>query len=141
MNYPRIAMAALVALLVFFVYGFLVEGMLIRKDFALSAALYRDSNAQMKYLPVGMASVLVGLLAATVLYAKWCGGVSGAMMGLRFGLLMGVFAACIHAISNLVTMNMNVRLGLEIALSTFVGWVLAGLAIGSVYKPTIAIAP
>ena len=141
MNYPRIAMAALVALLVFFVYGFLVEGMLIRKDFALSAALYRDSNAQMKYLPVGMASVLVGLLAATVLYAKWCGGVSGAMMGLRFGLLMGVFAACIHAISNLVTMNMNVRLGLEIALSTFVGWVLAGLAIGSVYKPTIAVAP
>ena len=140
MNYPRIAMAALVALLVFFVYGFLVEGMLIRKDFALSAALYRDSNAQMKYLPVGMASVLVGLLAATVLYAKWCGGVSGAMMGLRFGLLMGVFAACIHAISNLVTMNMNVRLGLEIALSTFVGWVLAGIAIGSVYKPAIAVA-
>jgi len=140
MNYPRVAMAALVALLVFFAYGFLVEGMLIRNDFALSAALYRDSNAQMKYLPVGMASVLVGLFAATLLYAKWCGGVSGAMMGLRFGLLMGVFAACTHAISNLVTMNMNVRLGLEIALSTFVGWVLAGIAIGSVYKPAIAVA-
>jgi len=39
-----------------------------------------------------------------------------------------------------VTMNMNVRLGLEIALSTFVGWVLAGIAIGSVYKPAIAVA-
>ena len=140
MNYPRVAMAALAALLVFFVYGFLVEGMLIRKDFALSAALYRDSNAQIKYMPIGMASVLVGLLAATVLYAKWCGGVSGTMMGLRFGLLMGVFAACIHAISNLVTMNMNVRLGVEIALSTFVGWVLAGIAIGSVYRPTMAVA-
>ena len=101
MNYSRIAMAALAALLVFFVYGFLVEGMLIRKDFALSAALYRDSNAQLKYMPIGMAAVLIGLFAATVLYAQWCGGVSGAMMGLRFGVLMGVFAACIHAISNL----------------------------------------
>jgi hypothetical protein len=89
----------------------------------------------MKYMPIGMASVLVGLFAATVLYAKWCGGVSGAAIGLRFGLLMGVFVACIHAISNLVTMNMNLRLGLEIAFSTFVGWVLAGITIGAVYRP------
>ena len=137
MNYPRIAMAALAALLVFFVYGFLVEGMLIRSHFALSAALYRDSNAQMKYMPIGMAAVLIGLIAAALVYAKWCGGVSGAMMGLRFGLLMGVFTACIHAISNLVTLNMNMRLGLEIALSTFVGWLLAGIAIGAVYRPVV----
>jgi len=124
MNYPRVVMAAVAALVVFFVYGFLVEGMLIRKDFALSAALYRDSNAQMKYMPIGMASVLVGLLAAAALYAKWCGGVTRAMSGLQFGLTMGVFTACVHALSNLVTMNMNVRLGLEITASTFFGWVL-----------------
>jgi len=139
MNYPRIAMAAVAALLVFFVYGFLVEGMLIRKDFALSAALYRDSSAQMKYMPIGMVAVLIGLLAAATVYAKWCGGASGSMVGLRFGALMGVFAACIHAISNVVTLNMNLRLGLEIALSTFVGWVLAGIAMGAVYKPRAAV--
>ncbi len=138
MNYSRVAMAAVAALVVFFVYGFLAEGWLIRKDFALSAALYRDSNAQIKYMPLGMASVLVGLLAAAVLYAKWCGGETGAMTGLRFGLLMGVFTACVHAISNVVTMNMNLKLGLEIAASTFVGWVLAGITIGLVYKPAIA---
>ena len=138
MNYPRVVMAAVAALVVFFVYGFLVEGMLIRKDFAPSAALYRTSDLQMKYMPLGMASVLVGLLAAAALYAKWCGGESGAMTGLQFGLLMGVFTACVHAISNLVTMNMNVRLGLEITASTFVGWVLAGITIGLVYKPAIA---
>lgn len=137
MNYPRVALAAVAALLVFFVYGFLTEGWLIRKDFALSVALYRDSNAQMKYMPIGMASVLVGLLAAAALYAKWCGGVTGAMSGLQFGLLMGVFTACVHALSNLVTMNMNVRLGLEITASTFFGWVLAGIAIGLVYKPAM----
>lgn len=138
MNYPRIVMAAVAALVVFFVYGFLVEGMLIRKDFALSAALYRTSDLQMKYMPLGMVSVLVGLLAAAVLYAKWSGGASGAVTGLQFGLLMGVFTACVHALSNLVTMNLNLKLGLEIAASTFFGWVLAGITMGLVYKPTVA---
>jgi hypothetical protein len=128
-------MAAVAALVVFFVYGFLTEGMLIRKDFALSAALYRDSNAQIKYMPIGMASVLVGLLAAAALYAKWSGGATGAASGLQFGLLMGVFTACVHALSNLVTMNMHPKLGLEIAVSTFFGWLLAGVTIGLVYKP------
>lgn len=140
MNYPRIAAAAVAATVVFFVYGFLVEGMLIRKDFALSAMLYRDSAAQMKYMPIGLVSVLVALFAAAALYAKWCGGVSGATTGLQFGLLMGLFTACVHAISNLVTMNINVKLGLEIAASTFIGWALAGIAIGVVYKPVMAIA-
>lgn len=138
MNYPRIVMAAVAALVVFFVYGFLIEGMLIRKDFAPSAALYRTSDLQMKYMPIGMASVLVGLLAAALIYAKWCGGASGAVSGLQFGLLMGVFVACSHTISNLVTMNMDLRLGLETTASAFFGWLLAGITIGLVYKPAVA---
>jgi hypothetical protein len=138
MNYPRIVLAALAAMLVFFAWGFLTEGWLIRKDFARSAVLYRTSDLQMKYMPLGMASVLTGLLAAVVIYAGWCGATSTAMKGLQFGLLMGVFVACIHALSNLVTMNMDLKLGLEITVSTFVGWVLAGIVIGLVYRPAIA---
>jgi hypothetical protein len=138
MNYPRIVLAALAAMLVFFAWGFLTEGWLIRKDFARSAVLYRTSDLQMKYMPLGMASVLTGLLAAVVIYAGWCGATSTAIKGLQFGLLMGVFAACIHALSNLVTMNMDLKLGLEITVSTFVGWVLAGIVIGLVYRPAIA---
>ena len=135
MNYPRLLLAAFAALIVFFAWGFLTEGWLLRKDFAPSAALYRTSDLQMKYMPFGLASVLVGLLAAVVLYAGWCGGTSGAVKGLQFGLILGVFVACIHSISNLVTMNMDTKLGLEITVSTAIGWVLAGLVIGLVYKP------
>jgi hypothetical protein len=135
MNYLRILLAALAALVTFFAWGFFTEGWLIRKDFAASAALYRSTDMQMKYMPLGMASILVGLLMAVVLYAGWCGGTSGAVKGLQFGLLMGVFVACIHPISNLVTMNMDTKLGLEIAVSNAIGWVLAGLVIGLVYKP------
>src|SRR5215469_4266382 len=135
LNYPRLLLAAVAALVVFFAWGFLTEGWLLRKDFAASAALYRTSDLQMKYMPFGLASVLVALLAAVVLYASWCGGASGAMKGLQFGLIIGVFVACIHPISNLVTMNMNMKLGLEITVSTFIGWLLAGLVIGLVYRP------
>ena len=135
MNYPRVVFAAVAALVVFFGWGFLTEGWLIRKDFAASAALYRTSDLQIKYMPYGLASVLVGLLAASVLYAGWCGGTPGPVRGLQFGLLMGVFVACVHPISNLVTMNMDTKLGLEIAVSNAIGWVLAGLVIGLVYKP------
>jgi hypothetical protein len=136
-NYPRLVLAAVAALIVFFAWGFLTEGWLLRKDFASSAALYRTSDLQMKYMPLGMASVLVALLAAVALYAGWCGGTSGAVRGLQFGLLMGVFVACVHPISNLVTMNMDTKLGLEIAASNAIGWVLAGLVIGLVYKPIV----
>ena len=135
MNYSRLLLAAVAALVVFFAWGFLTEGWLLRNDFAPSAALYRTSDLQMKYMPFGLASVLVALLAAVVLYAGWCGGTSGAVKGLQFGLIIGVFVACIHPISNLVTMNMDTKLGLEITLSTAIGWVLAGLVIGLVYKP------
>jgi 1,4-dihydroxy-2-naphthoate octaprenyltransferase len=135
MNYSRVLLAAVAALVVFFAWGFLTEGWLLRRDFAPSAALYRTSDLQMKYMPFGMVSVLVALLAAVVLYAGWCGGTSGAVKGLQFGLIIGVFVACIHPISNLVTMNMDTKLGLEITLSTAIGWVLAGLVIGLVYKP------
>ena len=135
MNYPRVLLAAVAALIVFFAWGFLTEGWLLRKDFAPSAALYRSSDLQMKYMPLGMASVLVALFAAVVLYAVWCGGTSDMAKGLQFGLLMGVFVACVHPISNLVTMNMDTKLGLEIAASNAIGWVLAGLVIGLVYKP------
>lgn len=134
MNYPRMVLAAVAALLVFFLYGFLTEGWLIREDFALSAMLYRDSHAQTKYMPIGMASILVGLLAAAVLYAKWSGGETGAKSGLQFGLLLGTFTACVHALSNLMTMNLHPKLGLEIAVSTFIGWLLAGVTLGVVYR-------
>jgi hypothetical protein len=137
MNYPRLVLAAVAALIVFFAWGFLTEGWLLRKDFASSAALYRTSDLQMKYMPLGMASVLVALLAAVALYAGWCGGTSGAVRGLQFGMLMGVFVACVHPISNLVTMNMDTKLGLELAASNAIGWVLAGLVIGLVYKPIV----
>lgn len=135
MNDLRILPAAVAEVIAFFAWGFLTEGWLLKKDFASSAALYRPTDLQMKYMPLGLASVPMGLLAAAALYAGWFGGASNGLKGLQFGLLMGVLVACIHPISNLITMNVDSKLGLEIVASTLVGWVLAGIVIGLVYKP------
>lgn len=137
MNYPRVVCAAFAALPVFFAWGFLTEGWLLRKDFVISAALYRTSDLQMKFMPFGLASVLVALFAAVAIYARWCGETYGAASGFQFGILMGIFVACIHPISNLITMNMDVKLGLEITMSNAIGWILAALVIGLIYKPLI----
>jgi ABC-type Na+ efflux pump permease subunit len=69
MNYSRVLLAAVAALIVFFTWGFLTEGWRLRKDFVPSATLYRTSDLQMKYMPFGLVSVLAALLAATALYA------------------------------------------------------------------------
>ena len=135
MNYPRLALAALAATVMFFAFGFLTEGWLIRGDFAPSAALYRTADALQRYMPIGLASMLAGMFAASALYAKWSGGICNLKSGLRFGLLAGVLAVCIHALPNLVTLNMDVKLGVEIAVSTFLQWVLSGATIGAVYRP------
>jgi putative flippase GtrA len=87
MNYFRLLLAAVAALVTFFAWGFLTEGWLIWKDFASSAALYRASDMQMKYMPFGMASTLVALLTAVLLYAGWCGATSFAVRGLQFSLV------------------------------------------------------
>ena len=135
MNYPRLFLAAFVALIVFFAWGFLTEGWLLLGAFKPSAALYRTADLQLKYMPLGLASVFIALLTSAAIYAVWCHDTSGALKGVQFGLLIGLFVACVHPISNLVTMKMDLKLGLLTTLTAFLGWVLVGLVIGLVYKP------
>lgn len=48
---------------------------------------------------------------------------------------MRVFVARVHPISSLITMNIDAKLGLEIAASNAIGWVLVGPVKGVVYRP------
>src|SRR5882762_5208973 len=55
MNYGRIAIAAVAATVVYYTYGFLVEGLLIRKDFSPCSAVYRSAETMPGYIPLGFA--------------------------------------------------------------------------------------
>jgi hypothetical protein len=140
MNYGRIGVAALAATIVFFVIGFLGEGLLFRKDFSPNSNLYRSAETISKYMPMGMLSLLVAMFALSLIYASWFSGAgsgSALSQGVRFGLLVGIFAACIHTITNFVTMNLGAKLSLEITMSTIVQWVLVGAVIAAIYKPAV----
>lgn len=137
MNFPRAALAALAATVVFFVLGFLGEGWLFRSHFLPYQSLYRSATDLQRTMPLGMVALLVANLVVVAVFARWSAGRSGAGVGLRFGLLLGIFVTCVHPIPNLLTMNLGSRLGLEIALSTFVQWVTIGAVVGSVYRPRL----
>jgi hypothetical protein len=140
MNYTRLAIAAVVGTVVYFAWGYLIEGWLIRDHFIPSQVVYRDISTMQKYMPLGLLSSLLAIFLMAVIYAKVSaapGAGSGATSGVFFGLLFGIFAACIHTISNFVTMNIDTRLGLETTASCLVQWTLVGVTIALLYKPLL----
>src|SRR5437762_2330138 len=120
MNYLRIALARIEVTVAYFLYGFLVEGLLIRKDFAPYTALYRSAESAMRHMPLGFAGVLVAVFVAAMMYAKGYEGGSGVAEGARFGLLLGIFVACTFVGVNYATLNIGKRLALELAISAIV---------------------
>jgi hypothetical protein len=94
MNYGRLAVAAIGATVVYYAYGFVVEGLLIRKDFSPYSAVYRSADTVMGYMPLGLACTLIVTFVITTLFANSHGGVAGFGEVTRFGLLVGIFVVC-----------------------------------------------
>jgi hypothetical protein len=135
MNYGRLVLAGVVGLVVEVCYGFLVYGTLLANEFGKYPALYRSAEAGLGYLPLMFGGVFVAILVATLIYAKGYEGGSGAREGLRFGVLLGLFAVFAFANVNYGVLNVGRRLALYTAVAGFIEWTLIGLAIGLVYRP------
>jgi len=136
MNIARLALAAIAGLVVEICYGFVVYGLLLSGEFAKFPALYRSAETGPGYLPLMFAGVLVAIVAASIIYAKGYEGGSGVAEGVRFGVLLGIFAAFAFANVNYGVLNMGRRLAVYTAVASFVEWMLIGVAIGAVYKPS-----
>jgi len=137
MNYGRIAIAAVAATVVYYVYGFLVEGLLIRKAFSPYSAVYRSADTVMGYIPLGFACTLIATFVIAMMYAKGYEGGSGAAEGARFGVLVGIFVVCTFVGPNYVTLNIGKKLALELAASALVQWTIVCVVIGLIYKPAL----
>ena len=134
MNYARLVVATLIATIAYFVYGYLVEGLLIRKDFSPYTAVYRSADSIAKYVPIGLVSTLLAVFVLATLYARGIAGGPGTLDAVRFGLLAGVFVALVDSLHNLVTLNIGIKLGIEITLSTVIQWTIVGVVISLIYK-------
>ncbi len=138
MNYTRIAVAAVAATVVYYIYGFIVEGMLIRKDFSPYTAVYRPADSVMGYMPLGLVCTLIASFVITTLFAKGYGLGFGAAGGAVFGVAVGLFVVCTFVGANYVTLNIGRKLAVELALSALVQWTIVCLVIGLIYKPRVA---
>jgi len=136
MNYARIVAAAGAATIVFFIYGLLVHGMLIAKDYLpYPTGVYRSGEDAQSHMLIGLTGIFVAILVFAVMYAKLHNGGSGAIEGARLGLLFGIFMVGAFVAVNYGTINIGGKLALELAISAPIEWTLVGIVVGLVYKP------
>lgn len=139
MNYARIVLAAFAALVVFLIYGFLVHGMLIAKDYiAYPAGVYRSSQETRDLMPVVLIGLYLAMMVVALVHASSCKGGRGVMEGARLGLLFGIFVVGAFVAPNYATLHISGKLALELAVSAPIEWTLVGIVIGLIYKPAHA---
>ena len=137
MNLLRLALASLGAFLAYMVIGGLAFGLIpsLKAEFLKYPAIYRDQQGQASHMPLGMAGMLVSILALAVLYALVYQGGSGLVEGLRFGALVGVFFSGSFVIHNYANLNIGGKITVQQGIAYFVEWVVVGLVIVLIYKP------
>jgi hypothetical protein len=136
MNVGRLALAAIVATIIDAVYGFLVYGTLLASRFAALPGIYRQAETAPTYMPFIFVGSFLAMLAASYIYAKGYEGGSALKEGLGFGLAIGLFAAGYASIINYATLNIPSDHGMAMAAAAFVEWILAGIVIAVIYKPS-----
>src|SRR5450631_2303424 len=91
MNYARIALASLGAMVAYFVYGFVMFAALpaMKTEFMKYPNVYRPKDDMMKMMPYGMIAILIAIVAVAILYAKIYPAGGGIVSGVTLGGLSG----------------------------------------------------
>jgi hypothetical protein len=123
---------------VYFAIGFLLVSLLpLADEIRQFAAVYRTPESMKRVAPVGMVALLVAMMALATLYAlAFRGDGFYVGQGVRFGFLVGVFAAGSFVLHNYVSLNIGLRLALLQAVAYFVQWLGSGVVIALIYRPT-----
>lgn len=136
MNYSRIALAGVGATVVYFALGFLLLALLpLGDEIRRYQAIYRSEESMKRVAPVGMVALLIAMMALATLYALGFQNGSPMVHGMRFGLLIGVFASGSFLLHNYVSLNIGLRLALLQAVAYFFQWVGSGVVMGLIYRP------
>jgi hypothetical protein len=137
MNYLRLALAALGGTVVYFVIGFATFGLIpsLRDEFLKYGTVYRTQDEMKTVMPVGMIGILLSIFVLAVLYSMIYKGGPGLTEGLRFGVLIGLFAIGAFVLHNYINLRIGLTLTVQQSVAYFVEWVAVGVTIGLIYKP------
>jgi hypothetical protein len=134
LHYTRIALSAIAATVAYYLFGS-IGGALFANYYSQYAAVFRPREMIVGYMPLGFAGTFIAALALAMIYAGGYRGKSGALEGLRFGALTGVFIVGAGVAHDFVILNIGPKLALVEASGQFLGWLLAGVVIGLIYRP------
>ena len=84
MNITRLLLSSVAGFIAYFVYGGVVTGILLKKDFMPYAGVYRPAEQIMKLFPVGMLTTLIAVIILTIIYAQSSHANAGWAAGARF---------------------------------------------------------
>ncbi len=135
-NYMRVLLAAAGGFVAYFAFGFLVFGALplLREEYAKYPAVYRNQDGIKRVMPIGIAAMFVAILVLAGLYAMSYQPGYGPFEGVRFGLLIGLFAVCSFVLHNHVNLNVGWVLTWKQAIAYFLEWTIVGAVIGWIYE-------
>jgi hypothetical protein len=133
MNFARVAASAVVAWIVHVGFTTLVWSNLLPDVAAQNASLLRPP-AEMN-LTLGYAVSLMGFFVFAYAYAKGYEGGSGAVEGLRFGVIVGLLLACFSAVWSYVMMPISGSFAAAMIVDAIVEMAVFGVVVGLIYKP------
>jgi hypothetical protein len=134
-NFPRVAVAALAAWILYFAMGYLVHGLLLRDLYLQHGPVMRPEVDASAILPAAFAASLIGFFAFAYSYAKGYEGGSGLQEGLRFGVLVGLMLCCFTAIWEYMLWPAQAGLLAAWLIDFIVEFALYGMVVGVIYRP------
>ena len=135
MNFPRVALAAVAAWVLYLGMGFLVHAVLLKNTYMQYVGMMRPEAEANGILPIGFGVALVGFFAFSYAYAKGYEGSSGLQEGLRFGVLVGILLCCFGTIWEYMMWPVGERLLAAWLIDYIVEFSIYGMVVGLIYKP------
>ena len=135
MNLTRIALAALAALVAYFIVGsifFTVPAM--QTEFAKYPAVYRTGEAINSVMAVGVLGILLAIGAAAVIFARMHPAGAGIDAGIKFGALLAVFVLGSFVLHSHMLLNIGWRQSMLTGIAYSAEWIVVGVVISLVYR-------
>ena len=135
MNLTRIALAALAALVAYFIVGgifFAVPA--LHAEFEKYPAVYRTGEANNSVMAVGMLGIFLAIGAAATIFARIHPAGAGVVSGLKFGVALAVFQLGSFVLHNYMMLNIGWRLSALQGIVYATEWIGVGVVISLVYR-------
>lgn len=135
MNFPRVALAAIAAWVLYLGVSFVVHGVLLKDTYMQYVGVMRPEAQANAILPIGFCFALVGFFAFAYAYARGYEGGNGVQEGLRFGVLVGILLCAFGSIWDYMMWPISAGLLTAWLVDFIVEFAIYGMVVGLIYRP------